>query len=273
MAIRYDEIGNWTEIKLEIVRKYASAYSRILHNQRAIQRHVYIDAFAGAGQHISKATREFVAGSPLNALLVEPSFSEFHFVDLNREKVQALTELAGERTNVTVYEGDCNEVLLNDVFPRCRYEDFARGLCLLDPYAINVDWRVLERAGQMKTIEVFYNFMIMDANMNVLWRNPEKVAASQKSRMDAVWGDSSWRQAAYVTQPGLFGDMEEKAGNNRVIEAFSKRIREVAGFTFVPEPLPMKNSTGAVVYYLFFASPNRTGASIVNDIFNKYRGH
>jgi three-Cys-motif partner protein len=273
MAISYDEIGNWTEIKLDIVRKYASAYSQILHNQQVIQRHVYIDAFAGAGKHISKATHEFVAGSPVNALLVEPSFTEFHFVDLNRERVKALNELAGERPDVTVHEGDCNDILLNTVFPRCRYEDFARGLCLLDPYAINVDWRVLESAGRMKTIEVFYNFMIMDANMNVLWRNPAKVAASQISRMDAVWGDNSWRQAAYVTQRGLFGDMEEKASNSRLIDAFRKRIKDVAKFKYVPEPLPMKNSSGAVVYYLFFASPNETGAKIVNEIFKKYRGY
>ena len=105
-----------------------AAYSQILHHQQAIQRHVYIDAFAGAGKHISKATREFVAGSPVNALLVEPGFTEFHFIDLNRERVKALNELAGERPNVMVHEGDCNDILLNTVFPRCRYEDFARTL-------------------------------------------------------------------------------------------------------------------------------------------------
>jgi hypothetical protein len=32
----------------------------------------------------------------------------------------------------------------------------------------------------------------------------------------------------------------------------------------------MRNTTGAVVYYLFFASPNETGAKIVKDIFRKY---
>jgi|SRR4051812_31564345 len=271
MAIRYDEIGNWTEIKLDIVRKYASAYSVILHNQQAIKRHVYIDAFAGAGKHISKATNEFVTGSPMNALLVQPSFSEFHFIDLNREKVKALSELAGERPNVSVHEGDCNEILLNQVLPRCRYEDFARGLCLLDPYAINVDWRVLETAGRMKTIEVFYNFMIMDANMNVLRRNPDNVDASQVSRMDTAWGDNSWRQVAYTTQRGLFGDMEEKTTNSELAQAFRNRIKDVAKFEYVPDPLPMTNSNGAVVYYLYFASPNKTGARIVKEIFDKHR--
>jgi len=179
MTLRYDEIGYWSELKLEIVRKYAAAYSTILHAQKAIRRHLYIDAFAGAGKHISKTTGDFVPGSPLNALLVQPPFSEFHLIDLNRERVAALAELSGRRRNVIVHEGDCNEILLRECFPRCRYEDFARALCLLDPYAINVDWNVLATAGDMGTIEVFYNFMIMDANMNVLWKRPDKVPEAQ----------------------------------------------------------------------------------------------
>jgi hypothetical protein len=33
----------------------------------------------------------------------------------------------------------------------------------------------------------------------------------------------------------------------------------------------MRNSTRAVVYYLFFASPNTTGSKIVSEIFERYR--
>ena len=33
----------------------------------------------------------------------------------------------------------------------------------------------------------------------------------------------------------------------------------------------MRNSKGAVVYYLYFASPNDTGARIVGEIFDTYR--
>jgi hypothetical protein len=32
----------------------------------------------------------------------------------------------------------------------------------------------------------------------------------------------------------------------------------------------MKNSSGATVYYLYFASPNATGKKIVEHIFQKY---
>jgi three-Cys-motif partner protein len=51
--LHFDEIGYWSEVKLEIVRKYAAAYSTILSKQPLIRGHLYIDAFAGAGSRQS----------------------------------------------------------------------------------------------------------------------------------------------------------------------------------------------------------------------------
>jgi three-Cys-motif partner protein len=172
---------------------------------------------------------------------------------------------------VHVHEGDCNNVLLHKVFPNCRYDNYRRALCLLDPYGLDVNWEVLATAGGMRSIEVFYNFMIMDANMNVLWRDPDKVKPAQAERMDAVWGDHSWRTVAYRKTRGLFEDFEEKVGNRQIAAEFRSRLKNVARFAFVPEPVPMRNEQGAIVYYLYFASPNRTGAKIVEHIFNMYR--
>ena len=238
---KYDEIGYWSEVKLDIISKYASAYSTIMSKQRSIQNYIYVDAFAGAGVHIRKQTGEFITGSPLNALLIVPVFPEFHFIDLDGDKVEKLRQTVGERRDISLHKGDCNKVLLAEVFPRCRYEEYCRALCLLDPYGLNVSWEVLQKAGEMKSVEIFYNFMIMDANMNVFWRSPEKVQASQIARMDAVWGDHSWHEAAYRKTPGLFGEMEEKTTNKVVIDAFRDRLKKVAGFDYVPEPMPMRH--------------------------------
>ena len=270
-AVRVDQIGYWSELKLEIVRKYASAYSTVISNKRTIRRHVYIDAFAGAGVHISRQTGQYVLGSPLNALNVNPPFKEFHFIDLDGGKAAALRKICAEIDNVYVYEGDCNTLLINKIFPLASYKDFRRALCLLDPYGLHVNWDVLRTAGTMRSIEVFLNFPVMDMNMNVLWRKPEKVQESQLQRMNAFWGDDSWHQAAYTKTKGLFESIEEKVSIKPVVRAYRKRLKEDAGFAFVPEPIPMRNSTGAIVYYLFFASPNETGAKIVDDIFGKYK--
>ena len=269
--IKYDQIGYWSEIKLDIIREYAQAYSTIMSTQQAIRKHLYIDAFAGAGHHISKVTNDFVKGSPLNALLIEPPFSEFHLIDLDGERTDELRRVIGQRPDVTVYNQDANESLLREVFPRCKYSDFHRALCLLDPYSFSVDWNVIETAGQMKTIEIFFNFMIMDINMNILLRNPERVPPAQVERMDKAWGDHSWREIAYERVPTLFGESEVKTDNETIAEAFRDRLQKVAGFKFVPTPIPMRNNQGATVYYLYFASPNKTGAKIVTSIFNKYQ--
>jgi three-Cys-motif partner protein len=270
MELDYDVIGSWSEIKLEIVRKYAAAYSTIMTKQPSIKKHIYVDAFAGPGVNLSRAAGKFVRGSPLNALRIEPAFKEFHFIDADGKRKAQLDKLAGNRPGVFTYEGDCNEILPEKIFPRARYSDFARALCLLDPYNLGLAWEVVKAAGQMRSIEIFLNFMIMDANMNVLRHNPDKADPRQVARMNRFWGDDSWRTAAYDTSGNLFG-WEEKGTNEQLVQAYRERLLKTAGFGYVPEPLPMRNSKGATVYYLFFASPKETGEKIVEDIFAKYR--
>jgi len=90
--------------------------------------------------------------------------------------------------------------------------------------------------------------------------------------MDKVWEDRSWRHIAYYKKPTLFGDsLDVKAGNEAVAEGFRKRLKEVAGFKNVPKPVLMRNKKGATIYFLFFCSPNSTGAKIIEEIFEKYR--
>jgi three-Cys-motif partner protein len=70
MGLIFDAIGFWSEIKLDIIREYASAYSKIMANQTHPELyHIYIDAFAGPGKHISKRTKDIVKGSPQIALV------------------------------------------------------------------------------------------------------------------------------------------------------------------------------------------------------------
>ncbi|MGA3282987.1 MAG: three-Cys-motif partner protein TcmP [Verrucomicrobiota bacterium] len=267
---RLDTVGYWTEIKLQILQEYANAYAQILKKQRSIKHVAYIDGFAGAGAHISKESGKLIEGSPARVLSIQPRFTHYHFVEMNPARVERLRGI-GEQKDVTVYPGDCNEVLLQKVFPQCRYEDYRRALCLLDPYELNPNWEVVKTAGEMRSIEIFLNFMIMDANMNVLWKNPDSIPPDQALRMTRFWGDDSWRTSAYQSEAGLFGPIEEKVSNESVVAAYRKRLKEVAGFKYVPEPLPMRNSRGATIYYLLFASHNSTGNKIAEYIFNKYR--
>jgi len=153
----------------------------------------------------------------MNALLIKPHFREYHFIDLDRQKIASLEEIAGSRQDVHIYHGDCNNVLL---------------------------------------------------------RKQDEVSPVQIKRMNRFWGDESWRQDAYLPskQIKLFGDADlQKVSNEKVAEAFRKRLIKVAGFKNVPQPIAMRNTQNAVVYYLFFASHKPVAADIVKDIFKKYK--
>jgi three-Cys-motif partner protein len=272
-APKIDEIGPWSEVKLDILKRYAVEYSKILSNQKNPSFfHVYIDAFAGAGFHLSKTTGEMVRGSPLNALLVQPAFREYHLIDLDGDKVVGLSKIIGNRRDVFLYEGDCNRVLLEKVFPKVLRKDFRRGLCLLDPYGLTLDWNVIQTAGAMQSLDVFINFPIYDININVLHHDPETVLPMHAARMTAFWGDESWRTVAYEkSDPDLFGNVDlGKISNEKFASAFRERLMKVAGFKKVPTPLPMRNSKGSTVYYLFLASQKGTAQNIVDHIFTKF---
>jgi three-Cys-motif partner protein len=269
--MKYDEINYWSEVKLDIVKEYAGAYSKILSAQQNPELyHIYIDAFAGSGIHFSKRSGDFVKGSPWNALLIQPPFREFHLIDLNSEKIESLQSISKDFSNVNIYNGDCNKILIEQVFPKAKFKDYKRALCLLDPYGLHLNWNVMETAGKMDSIELFLNFPVADMNRNVLWSNPEKVDPQQSARMTAFWGDESWREVAYSSKGLLFG-WAEKTNNETIAAAFQMRLKKVANFAYVPEPIPMRNRKGATVYYLFFASQKPAAANIVRDIFNKYK--
>jgi three-Cys-motif partner protein len=269
--LKFDEIGYWSEVKLDIIKDYAFAYSTILAAQKKPKLyHIYIDAFAGSGVHISRSTGGFVQGSPVNAILVCPPFKEYHLIDLDQKKVSLLKEIVAGHPGVHVHEGDGNRILLKDIFPKVLYKDYRRGLCLLDPYGLDLKWEVVKTAGQMKSIDMFLNFPVADMNRNVLWRHPDGVDAVDIERMNVFWGDDSWRNIAYTTQRSLFG-FQEKVDNETVAEGFKERLLSVAGFKHVMKPLPMRNTKGVIVYYLFFASQKPVAVDIVEDIFNKYR--
>jgi three-Cys-motif partner protein len=131
----------------------------------------------------------------------------------------------------------------------------------------------MQIAGQLGTIDMFLNFPIMDMNRNTLLWKPELADPDHVARMTRFWGDESWKQIAWVeSQPDMFGDTEQQKQPNKVIaEAFRERLKKVAGFAYVPEPLPMTNKKNAVIYYLFFAAKHPAAANIIEGIFRQAR--
>lgn len=274
--MKFDEIGGWSKIKLDVIQEYIAAYTTILSRQ-AYFKFYYADAFSGAGAHTTNETKQMAEGSPLRVLSADITFDKYYFIDLDGDKANHLREQCRTKfpdKKVEVTQGDCNEVLKN-IVPGMEYSKYERVLCLLDPYGLHLDWEIIEMMGTQKVVDLILNFPIMDMNRNAIWRDPKGASMQQKSPMTRFWGDDSWLRAAYAqpSQSNLFGEGSlEKQPNEAIVGAFQNRLKDTAGFKFVPNPLPMKNGKGATVYYLFFASQNATAEEVAKSIFRKYEG-
>ena len=187
-TFKFDEIGYWSELKLEIVEKYGSAYTNAFRNATNLKKY-YIDAFSGAGVHISKRTGQPIEGSPARALKVSPPFDGFYFIDMDEDKTAHLQQLCLGRTDVHIHTGDTNLYLIERLLPMIQFRNYNRALCLLDPYGLHLDWEVMAQAGKSQAVDMFLNFPVMDMNRNAIWRNPERVPRAGVERMTRFWGD------------------------------------------------------------------------------------
>lgn len=275
LPFRFDEVGAWSVLKLDIIEQYGSAYTKAFNVRGRRLKKYYIDAFSGAGMHVVKGTRQQIEGSPARALKVTPPFDRYYFIDLDKDKANYLLKLCNDSKNARIVNDDANRYL-RTLLPKIQYHLFNRALCVLDPYGLHLDWDIIELAGRSGAVDMFLNFPVMDMNRNAIWRNPDKVPQEGVGRMNAFWGDESWKKAAYAKsrQANFFSEpADEKQSNNAIVAAFRERLKKEAGFKYVPEPMPMLNRKNAVVYYLFFASPKPVAEAIVTQIFSKYRRH
>lgn len=271
-----EAIGLWTEIKLHIIREYAAAYTTILKGESWCRGYAYIDAFAGGGHFVSKDDRErLIEGSPLNALNIQHKFTEYHFVDIDPQKIRRLRELTADRpesNTIRFYEGDANAKLVTDILPNFEYTSFKRALCILDPYGVDIEWNTIAAIGQAKTIDVYLNFPLMDINRNAARKVIELSDPKQGAKLTKIWGDESWKALAYTLQEQLFDQpiLIKVRGNETLKQGFMERLKRQAGFAYVPEPILMTNYQGGHLYFLFFASHKPVAQNIAKDIFQKW---
>ena len=115
--------GEHTRRKLDVVAKYLTANVTIMKKQDF--RLFYVDGFADSGASTSKAEMEradeptlfaaadFLEGSPIRALSVEPPFDEYLFVDEKEENIRSLAWLAEQfpHRKIQTVHGDANQRL------------------------------------------------------------------------------------------------------------------------------------------------------------------
>ncbi len=294
MAQRFG--GDWTEDKLERLRKYLQAYTKIFKTNPQARhfRITYVDAFAGSGSRTEKQahsedinplfvgteateTENFFKGSARIALETEPQFDEYIFVERDAECRARLEQLRRQFPNlhnrISIKSSDANRFLWN----WCEQTDWNknRAVVFLDPYGMQVDWSTIERIAATEAIDLFILYPLGQAINRLLTREGPPTG-SWADRLTRFFGSDEWKTRFYKpsSQATLFGtsSLEKEADFDSLGDYFLERLGSI--FSEVAKnTLALRNSKGVPLFLLCFAAGNPKGAKtavrIANDILKK----
>jgi len=192
-----DEVGNWADVKHEVVFRYASEFSTAMKYKWECR--VYIDLYSGPGLLKIRGTDRVIWGSAIHALKVKDPFDKYIMCDQNPEALHALEARVRRKfpnTDVAFVPGSCDEKIedICNKIPR-----FSRGykvlsFCFVDPFNLSFKFSTISTLAKY-----FVDFLIllavdMDANRaQAPYLNP----ANRK--LDEMLGLSDWRERWYQT--------------------------------------------------------------------------
>ncbi len=269
--------GGWSDDKLDALQSYLESYVQAL--SRASFERVYIDAFAGAGTRevtqdiednlfdevLSEEDAGYRHGSPLIALATQSPFHRFIFIERDPGSIARLQEQVSQNFpsrigDVAFQQGDANELL--QAITRENWKP-RRAVAFLDPFALHVKWETIEMIAKTQAIDLWLLFPAMAVN-RMLPRNgivPKKWA----EKLTETFGSSEWEHYFYEKQQAdMFGE-ETISKQPKIFEKLSEFITMRLNTVFEKantKPLILRNSTGAPLFLLCFASGNPKGAPI-----------
>lgn len=255
--------GPWTQIKLDMLKRYLAAFNTALQNRPTEEnrfRRIYIDAFAGTGECEIKSDRmtvETIAGSAKIAIGTVPAFDELHLIDLDPAHVAELQRLAAGKAEVIVHQADANQALL-DIVRGINWKS-SRGVLFLDPYGMTVPWNTLELVASTRALDVWYLFPL-SAIYRQAANDYVKIDDAKLAALNSVFGGTAWRDAFYAAdaQASLLGAEPRliRTANPGAIATFVHQQLCTVFKGWVSEPLMLTTSKGAPLFALFCCISN-----------------
>lgn len=288
--------GPWTEIKLDALTYYLEFFTKALSKKKFAL--WYIDAFAGTGErHFETKSGGFFesvpehvevearAGSAKRALMVQPQFEKFVFIEADARRATALRTLEASfpGRRIEVHEDDANSVLdrlfSSNPWSAGSKNHRVRGVLFLDPYGMSVPWKTLETIAATQALDVWYLFPT-GAVVRQLAHDFSKIDRSKADALDRVFGTPDWRSEFYKSEPytDLFGSVgvssDRDANPQKIEEWFRNRLE--TRFSFVSEPIPLGGDGFPQRFSLYFAMANPSPAAIraaencITSLFKKF---
>lgn len=270
--------GIWTETKIEILEKYASAYLYIMNKQKF---HLtYFDGFAGSGEIKigNKEAYKLIEGAAQKvvSIAIPRSFDIYYFVEKDEEKKRLLEfALKTKRptNNIFVVAEDCNDVLKRLAL-YLGENSFRKALVFLDPFGMNLDWSSIEL---LKGLGVdLWILSPTGVGANRLLKRDLNISEAWWQRLEKFFGinreiiKTSIYDEEIVTD--LFGPRKvitkSTKANDKLFEIYKERLLTV--FELVSEPYIIVNSNNSLMYHFFCASNNSSAIKIANDLVSRH---
>lgn len=248
--------GEWTEIKLNALQKYISAYCTALKNQNFNK--VYLDVFAGSGS--CKTRTDIIPGSTRIALEFG-SFDEYIFIEKNQEFVKELNELIKifPNKNIIIICGDCNDKLDNVLSKYNWYS--TRMLAFIDPFSTQLSYDTLVKISKIQAIDSWYLFPF-SALIRCI-KKDGNISESLKDIIFGMLGTTEWEKGLFKKsiQVNLFNeDIYERVEINDICCFIKKNLNKI--FPYVSCPVYLTNTKNAPLFLLFFTMSNPSDRAI-----------
>lgn len=259
--------GAWTEIKLDILRKYLEFYTKALSKQGFEL--LYIDAFAGTGSRMEtlpsvpilgqEEEKISLDGSARIALNIEHKFDRYLFIETNSKRIRELEKIRAEFRNIyiEIKNADANRVITELASKPIWDCNKFRGVIFIDPYGMEVSWETLKAIVTTESFDVWYLFPISGVCRQAALDHT-KMEEYKKEALDKLFGTREWENAFYEkrTQRGFFETTENtvrKLTIKQMEEWVSNRLKTIFPYVSAPVVLP---ATGAQLYSLYFCISN-----------------
>ena len=230
--------GPWSKDKLYFVRYFSTLFNGGMKNLWPTR--AYVDLFAGPGRCIDRETGVEYDGSPLLSLQCQTPFTHLFFNDIDDSFVSALRtrqERLYPKSNVAYFNLDCNQAAQEIA---SQLPQGALTLAFIDPWNYELNFDSLAHLGQRQATDLIVTFHTT-ANKRNAHQDIEAVDAFLDDR---DWRTRYWKSRGNVSRPPTI----------ELIDSFRSRLSSRLGYTQFGDPMPIKNSGGAPIFYLLFAA-------------------
>jgi three-Cys-motif partner protein len=269
------EAGVWAAEKLDYLERYIHVFETSMRDKKWRRRY-YIDLFAGPGKNrLDDAQGTVVLGSPLIALTTAHPFTDYFFVEKNKEYADALRTRCSASALVNPDEdilvSDCNkaiDTIIGEIARRdCQYlagQWPCLNLAFIDPEGLQLEWQTVEKLAGMERMDLIINFPIMALRRNL--RGFSRVKPPTPTPADRFFGGPEWRDVygQYQSRPVFLSRLLLDLYKQKLVNLGYKDV--ILGEETGDEVLIRSARRRAPLYYLVFASKHPLGKEFWRSI-------